>query len=59
LSEFDRAAIARRQQGVLALSAAVPDRADGMDDMPRRQPITPGDLGVTGGAAMEGAALGQ
>ena len=59
LSELDRAAIARRQQGVLALSTAVPDRPDGMDHMPRRQPITPGDLGVTGGAAMERAALGQ
>src|ERR1700676_5054643 len=38
---------------------AVPDWTDGMDDMPRRQPVTLGDLGVTSRAAVQGAALGE
>ncbi len=37
----------------------MPDGTDGMDHMPRRQPITLGDLGVAGLAAMQRAALGQ
>jgi len=59
LAEFDGAAIARRQGLIFALAAAMPDRADGMNHMPRRQPISLGDLGVAGLAAMERAALGQ
>ena len=39
--------------------AAMPDRADGVNHMPRRQPITLGDLGVAGLAAMQRAAFGQ
>ncbi len=30
-----------------------------MNHMPRRQPITPGDLGVAGLAAMQRAAFGE
>jgi hypothetical protein len=30
-----------------------------MDHMPRRQPISPGDLGAAGLAAIQGAAFGQ
>src|SRR5882762_8059822 len=37
----------------------MPDRANGMNHMPRRQPITVGDFGVAGLAAMEGAAFGE
>jgi hypothetical protein len=59
LAEFDGAAIARRQGLVFALAPAMPDRADGMDHMPRRQPIPLGDLGVAGRTAMERAAFGQ
>jgi len=59
LAEFDGAAIARRQCLVFALAPAMPDRADGMDHMPRQQPISLGDLGVAGRTAMERAALGQ
>ena len=36
----------------------MPDRADGVNHMPRRQPIAQGDLGAAGLAAMERAALG-
>ena len=39
--------------------AAVPDRTDGMNHMPRRQPVSPGDFGAAGLAAMERAALGE
>ena len=40
LAEFDRATIARCKRVILAMAAAVPDRADGMNHMPRRQPVT-------------------
>jgi hypothetical protein len=59
LAEFDGAAIARRQGLVFALAPTVPDRAHGMDHMPRRQPIPLGDLGIAGRTAMERAAFGQ
>jgi hypothetical protein len=39
--------------------SAVPDRADGMNDMPRRQPISQSDFGAAGLAAMERAAFGN
>ena len=39
--------------------AAVPDRTDGMNHMPRRQPVSPGDFGAAGLAAMERAAFGE
>jgi hypothetical protein len=59
LAQFDGAAIARRQRLVFTPAAAVPDRADGMNHMPRRQPIAAGDFGAAGFAALEGAALGK
>jgi len=37
----------------------MPDRTDGMNHMPCRQAIPPGDLGAAGLAAMERAALGE
>jgi hypothetical protein len=59
LAQLQRAAITRRQRLVLAFAAAMPDRADGMNDMPRRQTITLGDLGVAGCAAAKRAAFGE
>ena len=59
LAEFDGTGVAGGKCRILTLAAAVPDRTDGMNDMPRRQPITPGQLGVAGAAAMERAAFGQ
>jgi hypothetical protein len=59
LAQFDGAAIAGRQRLIFALAAAVPDRTDGMDHMPGRQPIPPGDLGIAGLAAIERAAFGK
>ncbi|MEA2863001.1 MAG: hypothetical protein QOC84_957 [Bradyrhizobium sp.] len=37
----------------------MPDRAYGMDHMPRRQKVALGDFGVASLAAMEGAAFGE
>jgi hypothetical protein len=59
LAQFDGAAIAGRQRLIFALAAAVPDRTDSMDHMLGRQPITPGDFGAAGLAAMERAAFGK
>jgi hypothetical protein len=59
LAKFDCAPIARRQRFVFALVSAVPDRTHGMNHMPCRQPITSGDFGIAGGAAMERAAFRQ
>jgi hypothetical protein len=39
------------------MAAAVPNRSDRMDDMPRRQPVAFGDLGIAGFAATKRAAL--
>jgi len=41
------------------LATAVPDRADGMNDIPRRKLIALGDLGVAGCAAAKRAAFGK
>jgi hypothetical protein len=57
LAQLDRADVARRQRVILAPVAAMPDRANGMNHMPRRQPISHGDLGAAGLAALQGAAF--
>jgi hypothetical protein len=59
MAQFACAPIARRECFIFALFSAVPDRTHGMNHMPRRQPITSGDLGIAGCAAMEGAAFRQ
>ena len=59
LAQFNGASITGRQQLVFAAIPAMPDRAYGMNHMPRRQPITPGDLATAGLAAMERAAFGE
>ena len=59
LAEVDGADVARRQRVILAGVAAAPDRADSMNHMPRRQPISQCDFGAAGLAAMEGAAFGK
>jgi hypothetical protein len=58
LAELHGAAITGRQRLVFASTAAVPDRSDGMNDMPRRKLVALGDLGVAGFAAMKRAAFG-
>lgn len=45
--------------GIFAASAAMPDRADGMNHVFGRQPITAGDLGIAGVAATERATFLQ
>jgi hypothetical protein len=59
LAEFDRTDVTGGQRLIFALASAVPHWTNGMNDMPRRQMITPGDFGAAGLAAMEGAAFGQ
>jgi len=57
--ELDRAAVAERQQLRLAAVAAVPDRADGVDDVVDGEPAGAGDPGVAGGAPLEPSAFLQ
>src|SRR6266404_534585 len=59
LAQFDGAGVARRQRVILAAVSPVPHRADGMNHMPCRKPVTPGDFGVAGRTAMQGAAFGE
>ena len=59
LGQFDGAGVARRQRFILAAASPVPDRPDGMNHVPRRQPETPGDFGVTGRTALQGSAFGE
>src|SRR3984893_17303610 len=55
--QIQRRAIAGCQQLLLTLAAAIPDRTDGVNDVLRRQPMTPRDLGGAGRAAAERAAF--
>ena len=59
LAQLQCAAITRGQRLVLAFAAAVPDRADGMNDMPRRKFVAFGDFGAAGFAATKRAAFGK
>ena len=59
LAQFDRAGIARCQCVIFALTSAVPDRSDRMNDMASRQAIARGQLRIAGLAAMQPAALGK
>ena len=56
-AESDCGCVTRLQRLIFASVAAAPDRADGMNHMPRRKLVTLGDLGAAGLAAMEGAAF--
>jgi hypothetical protein len=57
--ERDRAVMAAAEQLRLAVLAALPDGADGVDDVLDRQPAGAGDLRVAGVAAAQRAALLQ
>lgn len=57
LAEFNGPTIARRKRLIFAVAAPVPDWSDGVDHMPRRQTIGPGDLGATGLATIQHAAF--
>ena len=57
--EIERGAVAGREQRVLVRSAAVPHRADRMDDVLRRQPVAARHFRRTGLAAAERAAFGE
>jgi len=59
LAQFDGAGVARCQRLILAAVSPVPHRADGMNHMPCRKPVTPGDFGVSGRTAVQSAAFGE
>ena len=57
--QLQAAEIAAAQQGSLPVAAALPDGAGGVDHIAAGQVIGPGELGMAGFAAPQGAALGQ
>jgi hypothetical protein len=57
LRQRDGAAITGCEEFIFAGLAALPDRADRVNDMPRGQPVASGNLGVSGGAAVQRATL--
>jgi hypothetical protein len=59
LAQLQRAAITGSQRIILAFTATVPHRSNGMNHMLRRQTIASGDLGVAGLAATKCAAFGE
>jgi hypothetical protein len=59
LAQLHRAAVTRRERLILAFAAALPDRADGMNDMLCRKPVAMGDLGAAGRATAKRAAFGE
>jgi hypothetical protein len=59
LTQFERSAITGSEQLILAGVAAVPDRPHSMNHMPGRQPVSLGDFGIAGCAAVQRTAFGQ
>ena len=57
--EFNAAPIARCQQHLFALPAAVPDRSNGMNDVRSRKTIALRQFRIAGPAAAEKTAFGQ
>ena len=57
--QFERAAIAAREQLRFPMSAAPPYRADRVNHVAGRQAMALGDLGIAGRTAAERAALAQ
>ena len=59
LAQFDGAGVTRGERGIFALAALIPNRTDGMNHMPCRQPITSGNFGAAGLAPIQGTAFGE
>ena len=59
LAQLHGATVTGRERIVLALAAAVPDRADGMNDMPRRKLVAQSNFSVAGCAATKCAAFSE
>ena len=55
--EPKRLAVAALEEGVLAVAATAPHRADGVDDVAGGEGVAPGDAGFPGRAAAEAAAF--
>jgi hypothetical protein len=51
----DRAAITGGKLGIFPATTAMPDRADGVDNMFRSEPVSAGNLGIAGLAAAKHA----
>ena len=58
-AQIDGTAITGGKQSALAVIAAIPDRSDGMDHVPSRQPISPGNPGAARLATTQDAAFGK
>jgi hypothetical protein len=59
LTEHQRTAIAGGKQIILTVAATIPHRPNRVDHMTGLEPITLGDLGITGGATLQRTAFGQ
>lgn len=59
ITKRDGAAVTGGEQFVFVPIAAMPDRSDGVDHVPRRQAVSSGDLGIAGLATVKPAAFGQ
>ena len=57
LAQLDRAGVARGECLVFAAAPVVPNRTDGMNHMPGRQPVSHSDFRLAGRAATERAAF--
>jgi hypothetical protein len=57
--EVERSPVARCEKVVLTTTAAMPNRADSVHDMPSRQQVTASDFGRTRIAAAECSAFGE
>ena len=51
--ELERVAVACREQFILVVMAVVPDGADGVDDVPRREIVALGNPGLAGRTTAE------
>jgi len=56
-AKLDRTGVAGSKIGIFPAATTMPDRADGMDHVLGRQPVSASDLGVAGLAAAERAAF--
>jgi len=57
MRNFETAAVGGLQQFRLTMFAVLPDRSDRVDDMPGREPVAAGYLGVPGLAPLQSGAL--
>jgi hypothetical protein len=59
LAQFDGTGVTRRQRLIDGGTSPIPDRADGMNDVSRRQTIALGNFGAAGFTPVQHAAFGE